>query len=461
MEPRGEGRSVPSAGDLERFGAFAGRLTGIDPGTCLHALRRAIRGALDASGAVGIDELYGVLAGGDAPAEALERFVSEVTVGETHFFRDAEQFLDLERIVLPEIASRRSGSRRVRIWSAGCSTGEEAYSLAMIAHRAFDPSDGWDVRVLGTDLDRAALRRARTGVYGPWSFREMPAAYREDYVRGGGRRHTVAREARSLVRFVAGDLREMPDNSVGPADLVLCRNVLMYMRPEAALEIRGTLAEALAPGGWLVLGRVEQVHDVGLGLRTERLRSGVAYRRPGRPSERWAPNTVRPAREIEAQPAAAAGRALGNETPVEVAGPIADARSAFVRAKRLAGQGKLDEAERWVEFALERNPLLSNAHFLKGLVRLERGDAAGARRAFRRCLFLAPDFVLAHLAMATTYARLGSAEGSMRSLRTVTRLLAGHSPDEEVSEGDGMSVRDVLDLVGQQAEAMAVQGGDR
>lgn len=465
MAPRGEGRSVPSKRDLERFGAFAGRLTGIDTRSCLPALRRAIREALGCSGVEGIDELYASLVGGEAPGEPLERFIAEVTVGETHFFRDSEQFRDIERVVLPEIAGRRGGSKRVRIWSAGCSTGEEAYSLAMLAHHAFDTADGWDVRVLATDLDRVALRRARVGVYGPWSFREMPQEYRDAHVSGGGRRYTVHREIRSLVRFVEGDLREIPDSALGPMDLVLCRNVLLYMGPDAARDIRATLADSLAAGGWLILGRVEQAAELGLGLVTESLRSGLAYRRPVRRSARRVlepvPSTEPVAEPLHPEPALDREPPAHRERAVDPADPKEDARSACLRAKALAGAGRLEEAQRWLEFALEHDPRLSRAHFLEGLVRLELGDASGARSALRRCLFLDPDFALAHLAMATTHARLGSWDRSMRSLRTVTELLAGHADGEEVMDGDGLSVGDVLELVGVQTEAMAGQGGER
>jgi chemotaxis protein methyltransferase CheR len=161
--------------DLDRFQDLVREVSGLElPAARRPDLRRAVERSLAATGLADADALHRHLRGAAGRA-ALEAFVGDLTVGETHFFRNRPQFEALERHILPEIIERRRATRRLRLWSAACSTGEEPYSLAMLVDRLLPDRSGWDVRILATDINRAALERARRGRYGAWSFREVPA----------------------------------------------------------------------------------------------------------------------------------------------------------------------------------------------------------------------------------------------------------------------------------------------
>ncbi len=180
----------------------------------------------------------------------LTRLVQSLTINETYFFREPAHFAALERL-LPQLAAR---SRKVRLLSAGCATGEEAYSLAITAWRVL--GGGWGAfEVLGVDVDEAALARAREGLYGPWSFREDALARAAEFLEAEGDRWRVVSELRRLVRFERINLVEAAPE--GPFQVVFCRNVLMYLTPENRRAVVERLGQQLAPGGVFFVGSAE------------------------------------------------------------------------------------------------------------------------------------------------------------------------------------------------------------
>ncbi|HEY0857674.1 MAG TPA: CheR family methyltransferase [Albitalea sp.] len=192
---------------------------------------------------------------GRAVVQALAR---QLSVGETYFFREPAAFDLLEHELLPAlVAERRRSTRRLRLWSAGCCTGEEAYSLAIVLRRLIPDIADWDVAIVGTDIHPGFLAAARAGVYGDWSFRGVPAALRETCFRPcGAARHAVLPELRRLTRFRFGNLAQDEVPGAG-FDLVLCRHVLMYFDARKAQQAIGRLQAALGDGGWLLLGATE------------------------------------------------------------------------------------------------------------------------------------------------------------------------------------------------------------
>lgn len=185
------------------------------------------------------------------------------TVGETYFFREPAS-LDLIRThVLPALMqAQRDAGRRLRLWSAGCSTGEEAYTLAMLLEFAIPDLADWEISLLATDGDMRALQMAQQGAYSEWSFRAVPQHIRQRFFmkRSDGLLEVMPR-LRDRVHFAALDLAAdaYPSDRAGDVlDLILCRNVLTYYPSAQAVRIMQRLGQALRPGGWLVLGAAEQ-----------------------------------------------------------------------------------------------------------------------------------------------------------------------------------------------------------
>src|SRR5262249_24082640 len=147
-----------------------------------------------------LDALYAQLASAEG-RPALDELLEALTIGETHFFRNRAQFAALESHILPELIARRRDTRQLRVWSAGCASGEEPYSLAIAIERQLPDVADWQVLILATDINRQALEKARRGVYGAWSFREVPPEVQASYFIPRGREFEIVPRVRERVTF--------------------------------------------------------------------------------------------------------------------------------------------------------------------------------------------------------------------------------------------------------------------
>jgi len=192
-----------------------------------------------------------------------------ICTNETHFFREPAAFDCLRNRVFPEwVADADAGkrSRRLRIWSAACSTGEEAYSLAMMMLTYFPPSAGWNVEVLGTDLSTKVLARASAAIWPVEKISGVPVDYQRRFLlKGFGPdkgKIKAADELRQAVRFQRLNLTREPYDVTGPFDLIFCRNVLIYFQWETKIKVVDSLGKYLTPSGYLFLGHAESLHGV-------------------------------------------------------------------------------------------------------------------------------------------------------------------------------------------------------
>lgn len=232
----------------------------------------------------------------DSPADSPDwlSFIENLTIHETYFFRDLPHHEHLRRTVLPSVVAARRAERTMRLWSAGCATGEEAYSIAIVALEAladvgeamrteYGIATGWKIDVLGTDISRIAVVQAKNACYsdeGLGSFRDLPAIYRPWFVPLEGADPSyrkVRADARKVVRFRQHNLMAADPPETG-FDLVSCRNVMIYFDDDSRRAAQRQLTEALAPGGWLVLGPTDRPLEP---ERFDKLRGdrAIAYRK--------------------------------------------------------------------------------------------------------------------------------------------------------------------------------------
>ena len=221
-------------------------------------IETALSSLLRERGIVSLDELITILVMGKEPSLS-QQVVEALLNNETYFFRDRAPFDLLSRYALPELAKRRADNRRIRIWSAGCSTGQEIYSLAMLFAEDPEPWRGWTIDLLGTDVSTGCIDRARAGGYSQFEIQrglginQMIKWFEES---SDGWRAVEA--LRKPVRFQVHNLLEPPPHP-GGFDIVLCRNVLLYLSPEKRALAFERLASAMAEDGWLMLGAGETV----------------------------------------------------------------------------------------------------------------------------------------------------------------------------------------------------------
>jgi chemotaxis protein methyltransferase CheR len=474
-------------GSLETAAAFVHRRTGLVFG---DSRRSAFEAAIEAHArrsAAGDIEAY--LARLSVESALLDDLVADITVGETHFFRDAQQFDLLRNKVIPELLARRSADRPLRIWSAGCATGEEAYTLAIVVHEL---GLGDTARIVATDLSRAALARARRARYGRWSLRGVTPETETRYFERHGEEFRFARELRDAVEFrylnLAEDAYPSLASGIWGMDLILCRNVLIYFDAETVGRVVNRLVRSLAPDGWLLLGASDPLATEFVPVDAVITTAGLAYRRRGRggasgeqaagigmavlhtppasatptwwqspPAEAsaegatWEPRTVPPAgHDTTAAPALATAPAAEDVDATYAAGEYARAAElarARVRAdttapprewvllvRALANCGALASAGEACAAGLERHPVSAELLYLHGVLLGESGRPGDAVAALRRALYADRSFAVVHLALGGQFLRVGDGGGARRAFRNAARLL-DESPADTVAPG--------------------------
>jgi chemotaxis protein methyltransferase CheR len=214
----------------------------------------------------------------------LAQLIDELVTNETYFFRERSQLAALVAEILPAaLAARRErGSGPVSIWSAGCSSGEEPYSIVILAREAgFDPER--DLRVYATDISRRMMKRARSGAYRETSFRETERALREKYFEEKDGIWTVSDAVKKCVDFIHLNLLDRSRLALlGGMDVILCRNVMIYFDADTKREVIRTFEHKLHAGGHLLLGHSESLINITSGLELRHLRSDLVYRKPVR-----------------------------------------------------------------------------------------------------------------------------------------------------------------------------------
>lgn len=436
------------------------------------ALRWAIATRMQHLSLVAPEEYHERLRANHAEAE-FRRLVNLVTVTETCFFRDAAQFRLLRHHILPTLLRERAaeGRCRLRLRSAGCSSGEEAYSIAItlcemglpFSHRE------WQIEVVGTDVNTEVLERAREGVYGPRALRFVPEEIRARYFQRDGPRFRVTDEVRRLVRFEFGNLTDEPLPTPGEQDVVFCKHVVIYFRPETVERLVAGLYDALAPGGYLLLGPTESLWSVPHRFTLVDEEGAFCYRKapapaPSLPNRRGgAPARERGVTEFPAL--VAAPSPLGGEYEQcrlafrEGAWSSAETRldalvrrwPDFVPARLLLGglyvhRGRYDEALAQAAEILQLDDLEARAYLLIGMIEARRGRPTEALAALRRALYLNDGLVLGHFWLGNLYRERGELNRACLEYGQVVRLYEQRAFDLTEEFACDLSITQLVDF---------------
>lgn len=267
---------------VDRFRTFASRQLGLHFGEGqLGVLAETLRRRIERTGRLPEVYLADLEARDRERAREEARLVAQdLTVTETYFFRNTDQFRAFRELVLPERARARAATRRLRLLSAGCASGEEAYTLAMVV-RDCPELVGWDVGIQAIDVNVAMLAKASAGRYSSWSFRETPTEVQARCFRAEGRDFVLDPDLRAMVTFEERNLIE-PDAafwSPEAFDVVFCRNVLMYFPPEVARAVVERIAASLAPGGYLFIGYAETLRGLSQDFHLRHTHGAYYYQR--------------------------------------------------------------------------------------------------------------------------------------------------------------------------------------
>ena len=400
----------------------------------------------------------------------IEVLASHLTVGETYFFREKKSFEALEVHILPELlCARRGAERRLRIWSAGCCTGEEPYSVAMLLDRLIPDAEAWNVTILATDINPRFLRKAAEGVYGEWSFRDTPGWVRERYFkkRRDGRFELQPR-IRKRVTFshlnLATDVYPSLANNTNAMDVILCRNVLMYFTAERALQVAANCHRALVDGGWLIVSPTETSNVLFSGFAAAEFSGAVLYRKASDAAPSFAATGYRPPvhsvmfpPEPVAPPAQSVVSAQTLPEPPEQTAAVESSdtlaqrqehRAAFARtARACANEGRLAEAVEWCEKAIAADRLNPAHYYLLATVRHEQGEIDAAAQSLTRALYLDADFALAYFALGNLRLAQGRRREAGRHFANALAMLRARPHDETLPESDGLTAGRLAEII--------------
>lgn len=436
----------------------------------------------------------------------IEVLASRLTVGETYFFREKPAFEVLETRILPELIRERSGDgERIRIWSAGCASGEEPYSIAITVSRTGGEAAARRATILATDINPRSLDKAAAGVYSDWSFRDAPPHLRKAYFTKHGRHYEILPRYKQQILFSFLNLAEdaYPSLTTGTnaMDVIFCRNVLMYFSRGQARKVVRKFFQCLVDGGWLVVSPCEASAEIFSGFDAYHFPGTILYRKNaaaavertewftqpepvpvGTPGwdgfllslaskehslppalEPLPPEAVPPMASPAAAPGFEAASALDGggdckqaiEVPESGEGQTPEGMA--LRARALANQGKLAEALDQCEQAIEKDKAHAGYQYLRATIHLERGASEQARQALKRTLYLDPDFVLAHLALANLARQQSDAKASIRYLQIARNLLSSRAREEVLPESEGMTAGRLLEIIEAQ---LGMQPGD-
>ncbi|MDB4946073.1 MAG: Protein-glutamate O-methyltransferase [Labilithrix sp.] len=401
--------------------------------------------------------------------EDLRALAVALTIPETYFFRGRDQLNAFREVALPARARARDASRRLRILSAGCASGEEPYSLAILVHEArLDPS--FHVSIVGADVNTAMLAKARTGLYTAWSLRDTPPAVRARWFVDEDGLFRIHESIRRAVTFEERNLTN-PDDPPWPEasfDIVFWRNVMMYFTPAHADAVLARLTRALAPGGYLFLGHAETLRGTSTELRLRHTHDTFYYQRkelnggsvppppqvslaapapPELPQPR--PDAAPGADEVEhaltlfARERFAEALALVADLPEDVR---KGTTVAVLHAALLLQSGAAEEARRLCEALLEVDELDPGAHYLAGVAREAAGEREAAADHHRIAAYLDPTFAMPRLHLGLLARRAGDRSAARRELTQALSLLHGEHPRRLLLFGGGFGAEALATL---------------
>ncbi|NSW89561.1 MAG: protein-glutamate O-methyltransferase CheR [Firmicutes bacterium] len=227
-----------------------------------------------------LDDYYQMLKFTDDPLE-FEKLINELTVNETYFFRDFPQLRNFAEDVLPLVVREKRNSRRLKVWSAACSTGEEPYTLSIILQEMFDNPDEWELQILASDINTEVLHFAKIGLYENRAIKDVPPEYLEKYFTKRHDKYLVNLNVRRLVTFKRINLvDEYEMSGVRGCDFIFCRNCLIYFDDESRRSVLSSFYESLNPGGFIFLGYSESVGRISSAFKVQRIGDSIVYSKP-------------------------------------------------------------------------------------------------------------------------------------------------------------------------------------
>ncbi|MEQ8674530.1 MAG: CheR family methyltransferase [Aggregatilineales bacterium] len=402
-------------------------------------------------------------------SEEWQALIRALTIGETYFRREETHFNLLRNHVLPQIIEKRraSGDLHLNIWSVGCASGEEPYSLAITLYETLPDLSDWTIRLIGTDLNESSLKAARHGIYRKWAFRHTDIDFQNLYFDPANDGLQIKPHIREMVTFRASNV--LKGAPLPQCDILMCRNVLLYFSHKAAGQAESIFYNALMPGGWLLLGQAEAIRDKRAQWLTHLFPGAPVYQKPSeklklKPGEFAVKQhdklATQPIKKVQLENASLDGamtaikeeqydeaeRLLVSLIGAHPANPEFHVMLGYVYANR----HEHAEAFAQIDTALSINPLTADAHYLQAMLHMEEGRMDDAEKALKATLYCQRNHPLASFVIGNLYAQSGLFINAQRHWENAKQAVSSLAPDSPISDISDMTAGRLKTLVGEQ-----------
>jgi chemotaxis protein methyltransferase CheR len=365
-------------------------------------------------------------------ARQIEILASYLTVGETYFFREANLFQALQTDILPALIYKRlnENQRYLRIWSAGCASGEEVYSIAILLSQLLPNIDSWHITLLATDINIDSLKKLEEGVYSEWSFRGVNEVIKTAYFKKNtaGKYEILPKYKKRVTSFyhnLSRDIYPSLVNNTNAMDIIFCRNVMMYFSPNLVRTVAKHFFDCLVEGGYLIVSSSEVNQDYFSDFKMEVKNKTTFFRKTHEEIK-----VIHPRVSLDEMP--------------QKTEAIHTAPDYKAQMQACADQGKLEEALAWSNKAIREHKADENLRYTRAMIFLELGNEVECIKELNCVIYLNPDFILAYMVLGNIYHQQRNGHEAKKNFEQALRLLKKRKPDEML---EGMIVSRLIEIV--------------
>lgn len=464
-------------------------------------LERNVLVAATEFGYTDLEEFINRIVSSPLTQEHVDILAANLTIGETYFWREPQTFEALEKIIIPElIHHRQKGEKRIRIWSAGCSSGEEPYSIAIALRRLIPFIKDWNISILATDINPRSLHKASLGEYGQWSFRSTPSWLKEKYfIQKPNNRFEVIPEIKGMVKFeylnLAEDIYPSTLNETNAMDIIYCRNVLMYFSQDRFRQVARGFYNSLVQGGYLLVSASElslqnfpdftPVNVQGMVLykktagKIRKLRQTTTETQPEPVIFQFIPEPENTAESVMYQPQIVETEILKRvEVPIHIdtnyekslkyysqgrykevidtlQNDELNNEEQILLVRTLANLGKLADALKVCEKAIVLNKVEPRLHYLYATILQENNQLDEAVASLKRAVYLDSNFVLSYFSLGNIYRQLGNTNAAKKYYEIVASILNKSNHEAILFESEGLTVGRFKEIINASLKASA------
>ncbi|MBE9467467.1 MAG: chemotaxis protein CheR [Bacteroidetes bacterium] len=414
-----------------------------------------------------------------------ELLASHLTINETYFWREANSFKVLEQKILPKLIQLRQKEKRIKIWSAGCSTGEEPYSIAIAINKLIPDLDKWDITILATDINPKILSKAKTGIYNQWSFRNTPQWLKKGYfIQKKIGKFEIIQKIKNMVTFkylnLAEDVFPSPLNYTNAIDIIYCRNVLMYFTQERFRQIAQKFHQSLIDNGYLIVSSSELSYqnftnfipinfsDMLLYQKapkkikkqtnysvTDNSQKPIINQMPSKPNSvfkipKYRPIEIKNAIHNEKKRMQQIDLSYEKNLKLYMQGnydalinklqnrkQTPEEQILLIRA--YANLGKLNEALKLCKKSISSNKLNYKTHYLYATILQENNMENEAEAILKKVINLNPNFVLSYYSLGMIFLRNNNVTDTTKCFEKILSIIHTYSQDEILPESEGLT----------------------